>query len=61
MNIFKCKTINQFKIGVWLEKQGVHREDVVSVDILNSDMVRVANPAGQYMEIRMVDGTPIIV
>ena len=61
MNLFKCRTINQFKIGAWLAEQGVKREDIAAADFPDSDTVRITNPAGQYMEIRMIDGTPTIV
>lgn len=52
MNLFKCNTINQFKIGVWLAEQGITKEDIASVELPGPDVLKICNPAGQYMVVR---------
>lgn len=60
MKLFKCETIAQFKIGMWLESQGVTCDDVASAALLSADMVRVTNPAGQYLDVRWCNGEAVI-
>lgn len=55
MKLFRCETIAQFKIGMWLVEQGIEREDISSVELLSGNEIKVTNPAGQYMYIRWVD------
>lgn len=52
MNLFKCKTIAQFKIGMWLVEQGIERDDIQLAELLEPDTVKITNPAGQYMILR---------
>ena len=56
MNLFKCKTIHQFKIGAWLAEQGITDEDIASVELPGPDTVVIHNAAGQYMTIQWKDG-----
>ena len=56
MKLFKCNTINQFKIGVWLAEQGVTRDDILVATMMDPNTVKIANPAGQYMVIHWRDG-----
>lgn len=55
MKLFRCETIAQFKIGMWLVEQGIEREDISSVELLSENEIKVTNPAGQYMHIRWVE------
>ena len=52
MQLFKCETIDQFKIGMWLADEGIVRDDILSAELVASDTVKITNPAGQYMVIR---------
>lgn len=56
MNLFKCSTVAQFKIGAWLAEQGVTDEDIASVEFPGPDTVVIHNMAGQYMVIHWHDG-----
>lgn len=49
--LFKCKTIKQRKIMEWLVSQGITGEDIANTRLVGTAMVRVTNPAGQYMDI----------
>lgn len=55
MNLFKCETVAQFKIGVWLAEQGIEKDGIASAELLARDTVRVINHAGQYLDIRWRD------
>lgn len=59
-NLFRCETIEQHKIKCWLAEEGVVREDIARVEFPDRNMVRVTNPAGQYMELRLRDGAVVI-
>lgn len=48
--LFRPDTINQARICLWLQKEGVTPEDLAKVQLYPS-MVRITNPAGQYMDI----------
>lgn len=56
MQLFKCKTINQFKICSWLAGQGITPEDIAGVEFPGADTVKIINPAGQYMVIHWRNG-----
>lgn len=56
MNLFKAKTINQFRFGAWLADHGVIDEDIFSVDLPGPNTVVICNAAGQYMKINWVNG-----
>ena len=60
MKLFKCETVAQFRIGVWLTEQGIEPEDIAGVELLGPNEVKIINPAGQYMIVRWVDGHPEI-
>ena len=60
MKLFKCETVAQFKIGIWLAEQGIDQEDIAVVELLGLNEVKIINPAGQYMIVRWVDGHPEI-
>ena len=49
MKLYKCQTTQQFKIGEWLESQGLCPGDVACCELLAPDAVKVVNPAGQYL------------
>lgn len=49
--LFKCKTIKQQKIMEWLVSQGITGADIAHARLIGTAMVRVTNPAGQYMDI----------
>jgi len=49
--LFKCKTVEQKKIERWLSEQGLTPGDIVDAKLSGPAMVRVTNPAGQYMDI----------
>lgn len=51
MKLYRCKTIEQYKIGMWLEEQGVEQKDIAKAELLGPDRVRITNAAGQYIEI----------
>jgi hypothetical protein len=52
VKLYKCETIAQFKIGMWLVEQGIEREDILTAELLGPNEVKITNPAGQYMHIR---------
>ena len=56
MQLFKCKTVNQFKICGWLAGQGIKPEEIAVVEFPGADTVKIINPAGQYMVIHWRDG-----
>ena len=47
MKLFKCETVAQFKIGIWLTEQGIEPEDIAGVELLGLNEVKIINPAGQ--------------
>lgn len=49
--LFKCNTIEQKKIERWLSDQGITAGDIADVKLSGPAMVRVTNPAGQYMDL----------
>ena len=52
VKLYKCETIAQFKIGMWLVEQGIEREDILTAELLGPNEVKITNPTGQYMHIR---------
>ena len=52
MQLFKCETIAQFKIGMSLADEGSDRDDILYPERVAPDSVKITNPAGQYMVIR---------
>ena len=61
MKLFYCETIPQAEIAQWLETEGILTEDIIHVVLLDSNKVRITNPAGQYMELEYADGTVKII
>lgn len=53
--LFKCNTVKQRKIMEWLVAQGITGKDVASARLDGPAMVRVTNPAGQYMDLYCSD------
>ena len=49
--LFKTKTIQQFKIMQWLAEQGITQDDIAPAKLVSHNLVRVTNPAGQYMDV----------
>lgn len=49
--LFKCKTVKQRKIMEWLATQSIGSEDVADAELCGPALVRVTNPAGQYMDL----------
>lgn len=49
--LFKTETIQQFKIMQWLAEQGITNDDIASAKLVSRNLVRVTNPAGQYMDV----------
>jgi len=49
--LFKCKTVKQRKIMEWLVAQGIGSSDIANTKLCGPAMVRVTNPAGQYMDL----------
>ena len=52
MQLFRCETIAQFKIGMWLADEGIVRDNILYAELVAPDTVKITNPAGQYMVIR---------
>lgn len=49
--LFKCETVKQRKIMEWLVGQGITGGDIASAKLSGPAMVRLTNPAGQYMDL----------
>lgn len=49
--LFKCDTVKQRKIMEWLGNQGITAADVAKANLSGPAMVRITNPAGQYMDV----------
>lgn len=49
--LFKTETMQQRKIMWWLVEQGVTSADISAVQLTAPAMVRLTNPAGQYMDV----------
>lgn len=49
--LFKRGTIKQRKIMEWLIEQGITGADIAHSEFCGSAMVRITNPAGQYMDL----------
>ncbi|MGN1306393.1 MAG: hypothetical protein ACI4V3_01840 [Faecousia sp.] len=49
--LFKSKTIQQFKIMQWLKEQGITNDDIASAKLVSRNLIRLTNPAGQYMDV----------
>jgi len=61
MNLFRCKTIPQYKIGEWLMAQGVTREDIADAELIDRNTVQLTNPAGQYIIVQWADGQATLI
>ena len=57
--LFKCITVKQRKIMEWLVSQGITCSDVAASKLLGSSLVRVTNPAGQYMDVYCNDNNDV--
>lgn len=49
--LFKAETVQQRKIMEWLVDQGITGNDIAGVQLTGPAMVRLTNPAGQYMDV----------
>lgn len=49
--LFKTETVEQRKIMEWLVGQGITKTDIGQVQLTAPAMVRLTNPAGQYMDV----------
>ena len=49
--LFKSETVQQRKIMEWLVEQGITNNDITAAQLTSPAMVRVTNPAGQYMDV----------
>ena len=49
MRLYHCETIPQFKIGQWLEEQGVKKDDIEAAVLVSPTRVKLINPAGAYL------------
>lgn len=61
MNLFHCETIPQYKIGEWLMAQGVTRDDIARVELVDHSTVQLTNPAGQYIIVQWADGRAVLI
>ena len=61
MNLFRCKTIPQYKIGEWLMAQGVTREDIADAELIDRNTVQLTTPAGQYIIVQWADGQATLI
>lgn len=53
--LFKAETVEQRKIMEWLVDQGITSADIGAVQLTAPAMVRLTNPAGQYMDVYCAD------
>lgn len=49
--LFKCKTVEQKKIEQRLSNHGITAGNIADIKLSGPAMVRVTNPAGQYMDL----------
>lgn len=49
--LFKCETVKQRKIMEWLVNQGIIAADIAEAKLSGPAIVRLTNPAGQYMDV----------
>ena len=56
MNLYRCETIPQIKIGEWLESKGVTTGNIAQAELLDHSTVRITNPAGLHLTVRWADG-----
>lgn len=49
--LFKAETVQQRKILEWLVAQGITGADIAEVQLTAPALVRLTNPAGQYMDV----------
>lgn len=49
--LFKAETVQQRKIAEWLADQGIKGEDMAKAELMGPAIVRITNPAGQYMDV----------
>lgn len=61
MNLFHCETIPQYKIGEWLMAQGIARDDIARVELVDHSTVQLTNPAGQYIIVQWADGQAALI
>lgn len=61
MDLFPCETIPQYKIGEWLAAQGVTRDDIARVELVDHSTVQLTNPAGLYLTVRWADGQAALI
>lgn len=47
--LFKAKTVQQFKIMEWLLANGITKDDIAQVDFIGEENLKITNPAGGYM------------
>ena len=61
MNLFHCETSPQYNIGEWLMAQGVTRDDIARVELVDHSTVQLTNPAGQYIIVQWADGRAVLI
>lgn len=49
--LFKTETVQQRKIMEWLVDQGITGADISDAQLISPALVRLTNPAGQYMDV----------
>ena len=50
-NGFRAYSVAQFRIGIWLDEQGIGQEDIFSMEATGLNSVRVTNNIGQVMDL----------
>lgn len=57
--LFKTETVQQREIMEWLVEQGTKAEDIAGVELTGPALVRLTNPAGQYMDVYCGDSNAV--
>lgn len=58
-NGFRAYSVAQFRIGIWLDEQGIGQEDIFSMETMGLNSVRVTNNIGQVMDLTWNEETGV--
>lgn len=59
MNRFRAYSLAQFKIGIWLDENGINEEEIFSLEPTGLNSVRVTNNIGQVMDLEWNEETGV--
>ena len=56
---FRAYSVAQFRLGIWLDEQGIGQEDIFLMEATGLNSVRVTNNIGQVMDLTWNEDTGV--